>query len=394
MNASLAIVPLSREPSLPDITWIKKNVPILAVARALEIPIRHRRTNCWRPENHAHGDANPSLHLYERGNRVRCFVCDLRGSNVDLVMGILGTECGDAVRWIAERFPVPNVKPGRPPGHRAKQPRPYRTGVHGSEFEVLVRSGMFGQFSPAESRIVVTLAVCRDPDSGITQLSYQAIMRYSGVASRTNVSRALRQLQRLHAIQIIRGSRIGITRECSRYGITLEDPKFLERCNELYRNVQQQIEQERTYRAELRAQREEKAREARQEKRGQQVVKGNANAIAPNREVWLSTTEAGGLRPPDHPYSSFPPLQRKTNTQENTPTCEGLYLSSCKELHSNKSVPTKNRKIGVSSVSSESETLRWQMLQRQAAEIKAKYGVPTHSLKSESSGERDGRAGA
>jgi len=31
----------------------------------------------------------PSLHFYERRNRVRCFVCDMRGghSSIDLVMG-------------------------------------------------------------------------------------------------------------------------------------------------------------------------------------------------------------------------------------------------------------------------------------------------------------------
>jgi hypothetical protein len=37
-------------------------------------------------------------------------------SNLDLVMGVLGCDFGSAVLWIAERFPVPNVKVGRPAG--------------------------------------------------------------------------------------------------------------------------------------------------------------------------------------------------------------------------------------------------------------------------------------
>jgi hypothetical protein len=95
----LAVVPAVRKASQPDISWIKKNVPVLEVANALGMLIRHHRAQCWRAENHSHGDADPSLHFYERGNRVRCFVCDQRGghSNVDLVMGVLGIGVGEAL---------------------------------------------------------------------------------------------------------------------------------------------------------------------------------------------------------------------------------------------------------------------------------------------------------
>lgn len=176
MNALLAVIPNWQESSRPDIAWIKKNVPVLEVGKALGLRIRHRRAKCWRPENHTHGDADPSLHFYEKGNRVRCFVCDMRGghSNVDLVMRVLGVNVGDAVRWIADRFPVPNVKPGRPLGQREAQAVPYRVGAHGSEFEVLVRSGMFGRLPAPERSILVALAHFRDSDSGLAQLSYAA----------------------------------------------------------------------------------------------------------------------------------------------------------------------------------------------------------------------------
>ena len=348
MNASLAAAPLAREASQPDISWIKQNVPVLAVGRALGLRIRHQRARCWRPENHAHGDADPSLRFFERGNRVRCFVCDMRGGHscIDLVMGVLCADVGTAVRWIAERFTVPSIKSGRPVGHRTTQLAPYRAGVHGSELEFLVRSGMFGQLSSAESRILVTLAIFREPDSGITKLSYQAIMRYSGVGSRANVARALAQLQRLHAIQISLGPRIGITRECSSYRVTLDDPKFYDLCNEVCRIGREQVAQERVYRSQLRAEREKKARDARHKnEHRRQTMKDPARKGAIKPRLALNMTEAGGLRPPDPPLSGVSPSRR--NPEENTSTCAGLNLSSAGELNSNKSVPGQNRGIGV-----------------------------------------------
>src|SRR5260370_6461374 len=143
MSQPLAVVPCAQEVSRPDISWIKKHVAMLDVGRALALRIGHRRAKCWRPEGHTHGDAEPSLHFYERRNRVRCFVCDMRGghSSIDLVMGTLGIDFALAVRWIAERFTVPSVKVGRPVGSALVEPMPYRVGVHGSEWEVIVRSG-------------------------------------------------------------------------------------------------------------------------------------------------------------------------------------------------------------------------------------------------------------
>jgi hypothetical protein len=112
--------------------------------------------------------------LYTFTNRVRCFVCDVRGGHscIDLVVGFLRIGFGEAVNWIAERFTVPNVKVGRPVGSRAKEPQPYRVGSQGSELEVLVRSGMFGQLSPAERSILIALVLWRDAETGLTQLSY------------------------------------------------------------------------------------------------------------------------------------------------------------------------------------------------------------------------------
>jgi hypothetical protein len=291
----------------PDISWIKKNVSVLAVGRELGMVIHKKRARCWRPENHTHGDADPSLHFYERGNRVRCFICDMRGgySCIDLVMGVLGIQFGDAVRWIAERFIVPSVKVGRPVGSRPAELAPYRVGVQGSELEVLVRSGVFGRLSAAERSILVTLAIYRDPETGLTRISYAAIARYAGVASRTTISTALKQLARLRAIGVHRAARVGITRECNAYRVTLDDPKFLQVCNETFRITAQQVAQEREYRAYLRKER---------------------RALRPSSS---SDEERGKAS-----------------------TCKGLNLSTPDGLVSNKSVHGAHREIRISADSS------------------------------------------
>ena len=245
------------EPQQPDVAWIKKHVSILAVGRALGMQIHRRKARCWRPENHRNGDANPSLGFHERKNRVRCFVCDMRGGHscIDLVMGVLGVGFGEAIRWICDRFVVPNVKRGRPVGSRPPELAQYRVGVSGSEFEVLVRSGVFGRLTAAERSILITLAVYRDSDTGLTKISYAAIARYSGVASRSSISKALKQLARMRAIEVHRGARVGITRECNAYRVTLDDPKFLKFCNEVCRITRDEVAEERQYRADLRKQR-------------------------------------------------------------------------------------------------------------------------------------------
>jgi hypothetical protein len=315
------------------VSWIKRHVPVLGVGRALGLQIRHRRAKCWRPENHTHADADPSLHFYERRNRVRCFVCDMRGghSSIDLVMGTLGIDFAQAVRWIAERFPVPNVKIGRPVGNALAAPMPYRVGIHGSAWEVIVRSGTWGAITAAERSILATLEYCKDVDSGLTLMSYRAIMRYSGVKKMANVSAAIKSLCRMGALQVVRGQRIGITRECSVYRVTLDNPKFLELCNTVFTDARQEIEQEREYRASQKRERERASRKS---------------PAASLQIVTQNMTKTGGLRPPVPPIDI--PLSDSNQREKETPTCEGLNLSSPGEVHANKSLPAGKREISFS----------------------------------------------
>lgn len=319
MNATLAIVPQVQEVSRPDISWIKSNVPILGIARALGLRIRRGKAQCWRTGNHRHGDTDPSLRFFEKRNRCRCFVCDMKGghSNVDLVLHVLGVDLGSAVQWIAERFPVPNTKIGRPVGNAPAHPMPYRAGVHGSEWEVIVRSGMWGAMTAAERSILVTLDQFKDPDSGVTKLSYRAIMRYSGVSKMANVSSAIKELRKMHVLQVSCGQRIGVTRECSAYRVTINEPKFLDLCNGVFISARAEVAQEREYRN---SQKRERERSARKPSR-------------PSLQVVKATQEARVSNP-------------KTNREELS-TCEGLNLSSPGEVHANKTLPPGQREISI-----------------------------------------------
>jgi hypothetical protein len=318
---------------------MKKHVSILAIARALGLTIRRGKAKCWRTENHRHGDVDPSLSFSEKHNRCRCFVCDMRGghSNVDLVMAILGCDLGSAVLWIAERFTVPNVKVGRPSGSAVASPASYRVGVHGLAWEVIVRSGAWGEMTAAERSILVTLDYFKDSESGLTLLSYRAIMRYSGVKKLENISAALKSLCRMGALQVSRGQRIGITRECSAYRVTLDNPKFLELCNAVFADARQEIAQEREYRASQKRERQRAARKV--------PVKSSNSPAASLQIVAQNTNTAGGLRPPDPPHISFSDSNQRGKEK---PTCEGLNLSSPGEVHANKSLPAGKREISFS----------------------------------------------
>jgi hypothetical protein len=118
---------------------------------------------------------------------------------------------------------------------------------------------------------------------------------------------------------------------------------------------------EREYRASQKAERQRDARKS----------------TGPSLHVIIqNTNKAGGLRPPDHPDICVSNSNSKPETQrQEAPACEGLNLSSPGAARGGLSLPHGQRQIGVLPVSSESETLRWQVLQKQAEEIKAKYGV-------------------
>jgi len=141
---------------IPDMKYIRQEVPINEVAQALGLRIRGRNlTHCWRIENHKNGDRTPSLSFHK--NRAKCFVCDLHPlSTLDLVS--LHENCGldEAAKWFRGRRYVPEI----PPNTKLRRPerwRQERAGVGDAFWDSLVRTGFWASLDDAGRAVLVAL---------------------------------------------------------------------------------------------------------------------------------------------------------------------------------------------------------------------------------------------
>jgi len=253
--------------SVPDLRFINRKIAIREIARALELTFgADGNIHCWRPELHQNRDRTASVGIRKVNNTVKCFGCGLGPFGpVDLVMSVLGlANPGEAARWIAERFQVPQHAAGR---HLVNPPR--RICQYGSETEigVLVRSGLWAQLSrAAHSLVPVFLELAEtnpETKSRGVQISYRALARYSGVVSPNAVAAALRELQEIHWLTIASGLREfgpGPVRDTSNYLITPRSDELLELAHANYARFRDDIENERKLRAEARAQRSKAGR--------------------------------------------------------------------------------------------------------------------------------------
>ncbi len=75
---------------------IKKNYSIINIAQKLGIEVnRNNMCKCT-----FHNDTNPSMSFDIRTNRYKCFSCDAKGSNIDLVVNLLGYSVKEACQYI------------------------------------------------------------------------------------------------------------------------------------------------------------------------------------------------------------------------------------------------------------------------------------------------------
>lgn len=251
---------------VPDLKFINRSVPILEVARALDLRIASSGLiHCWRPERHQHCDRTASVGIREANNTVKCFGCDIGPLGpIDLVMAVLGLSGpGDAARWISARFDVPDL----PPGRHLVQPerRIFQFGTE-SDFGFLVHSGLWAMLSPAARALApVLLELCEyGPATQIRriQISYIALGRYSGLSSPNAIAGALRELREIHWLSTIPGLRTpgsAPVRGCSTYLLTPKSDKLLELAQTNSSRMRENIEVQRKLRAEARAKRKRSA---------------------------------------------------------------------------------------------------------------------------------------
>jgi hypothetical protein len=246
---------------VPDLRFINRKVPIIEVARALDLRIgANGNIHCWRPELHQHSDRTASVGIRKANNTVKCFGCDIGPLGpVDLVMAVRSlTNPGEAALWIAERFEVPDLPPGR---HLVQPER--RTYQFGSESEIglLVHSGIWAMLSPTARALVPVLLEYADRESEAPisiRISYMALARYSGISSPNAIAGALRELQEIHWLSMFPGTRTpgsAPVRESSSYVLTPRSDELIEHAQAIYSQMREEIEVQRTLRAEARAKR-------------------------------------------------------------------------------------------------------------------------------------------
>ena len=77
-----------------------KHIPITDIAARLGIELdRHSKALCFKGH-----DKSPSLSVNVRGNYFKCFGCNIKGSNIDLVKEYLNITAGEAIKWIESQY--------------------------------------------------------------------------------------------------------------------------------------------------------------------------------------------------------------------------------------------------------------------------------------------------
>jgi hypothetical protein len=238
-------------PQCPDLEYIRTTVSIVAVAKELGLNVNGYRAHCWRTENHRNADANPSLGFQKKTNRGMCFVCDPHTwSTIDLVMLYLDCDLRAAISWITARFPVPALPLG---SHIKKReawfPR-FHSGVDESVVTLLVRSGIWSELTHAERSILPPLVTFAERDTGIAEISYRGLMRYSGVGSPATIAAAMRRFERMRLLKVARKPGELLFRRVNQYTLTVEDPEFQSLVTKVFQRQREEIELERQLREE------------------------------------------------------------------------------------------------------------------------------------------------
>jgi hypothetical protein len=245
---------------VPDLKFINRRIPIKDVADKLDLRIgTNGNIHCWRHEAHQHGDRTASVGIQKATNAVKCFGCGIGPLGVtDFVMSVLGTaNPGEAARWIAERFEVPELPRGQ---HLVDPKRHIFQWGRESEIGLLVHSGLWALLSPTAQAIVPVMLELGDRVGGTQdrtlRISYRALGRYSGVKSPNAIAHALRELQEIHWLTTLpRQASSCPVRETSTYLITARSDELTELAQTNFAQTRSEIDIERQLRSDARRRR-------------------------------------------------------------------------------------------------------------------------------------------
>ncbi len=211
---------------IPDLSFVRKRIPIMDIALALGLRVFGRTARCWRTEAHQNGDRNPSLSFGRTKNVARCFVCDDHAlTTIDLVAAFHNSTPNEAVAWIQSHFDVPalakNKKLARPSRWHIA-----RVGVASFPLEALIRSGFWATMSDAERAILPALCAFADPSSGDVTISYRGLARFSGKSSDRTIAQTLRRFERIGLLKVHRSRSADGLRACGSYTLGFDNAHF------------------------------------------------------------------------------------------------------------------------------------------------------------------------
>jgi hypothetical protein len=128
----------------------------------------------------------------------------------------------------------------------------FRSGVDEDVVTMLVRSGLWSDLTQAERSILPVLVTFNQADTGLAEISYRGLMRYSGVGSTATIAKALHRFEQMRILQVARKPGELLFRGVNQYHLTLDDPEFQAMVTRIFQMQRAEIELERRFRAEAR----------------------------------------------------------------------------------------------------------------------------------------------
>lgn len=237
----------SKRSVIPDMRYINRQVPIVQVARALDLRLDGvGKIHCWHADRHKNGDRTASVGIRTVNNTVKCFGCDSKPMGpIDLVMDARGIATpADAALWIAERFAVPSIPAcKRLMGTEQRRSRVgYERGLG-----LLIRSGLWARLSAPAQAIAPVLLEHGDKDTPLAEslrvrMAYRTLARFSGVQSHNAIRKGLVELEEVGFVVLPPSAPSrSLDRQTATYVVTPNSDELWELANTTARQTQQEI---------------------------------------------------------------------------------------------------------------------------------------------------------
>jgi hypothetical protein len=183
------------DPGLPDFKFINA-LPIVDVARKIELEVRDGKIVCWRSSRHRFR-TSPFLRVLP-SNKVVCDACDTGPISVlEMVQFFGGFTLRDAGECVASYYPD---LPRKPKGSHLKNPsgEPVPPGCR-NPWALLIPTGVWAELSETAKALIPMFLLFAEWDNGgdigTLTTSHGAIKRYTGIKSPNAIVDAMAELE-------------------------------------------------------------------------------------------------------------------------------------------------------------------------------------------------------